>query len=68
MIRQFDEHTQWPDLIRVAHAGLEKDVLLRELSCSSSTVLRWMAGQTRPGPAARSAIKQKLVALLDGRQ
>ena len=64
-IERLNEHTDWAVLIQIAQANLEKDDILRELSCAWSTVTRWAAGHTRPGPAARTAIKQKLLTLAE---
>lgn len=49
-------------------AGLGKDELLRELSCSWSTVTRWAAGQVRPAPFTRRLTKHKLVEMLKGKR
>lgn len=55
----------WKDIIQVARAaGLDKETLCLELSCAWSTILRWEAGQTVPGPFARTGIKERLVGLL----
>lgn len=55
----------WAPIVKTAReAGLGKDTLCHELSCAWSTILRWEAGQTVPGPFARNAIKQRLVQLL----
>ena len=65
-IRGLDEHSQWALLVSKARqAGLEKDDLCRELSCAWSTVTRWMAGQTAPGPFAQTAIKEKLLGMIE---
>ena len=58
--------SSWATIVRTAReAGLDKDTLCRELSCAWSTILRWEAGQTVPGPFARTGIKARLVALLE---
>ena len=55
----------WAKIIGlVRQVGLTKQTLCRELSCAWSTILRWEAGQTVPGPFARKAIKDRLVELL----
>jgi DNA-binding transcriptional regulator YiaG len=57
--------TAWATVVKTAReAGLDKDTLCHELSCAWSTVLRWEAGQTVPGPFARKSIKARLVELL----
>lgn len=59
----------WQKIVRtVREAGLDRDVLCRELSCAWSTILRWDAGQTIPGPFARAGIKAKLIDLLEAQQ
>lgn len=59
------EIKHWPEIIRVARAaGIDKETLCRELSCAWSTVLRWEAGHTVPGPNARRGIKARLLELL----
>jgi hypothetical protein len=56
---------QWAPIISAARdAGLEKAALTKELSCSWSTILRWQAGDTLPGPFARHAIKAKLIEMI----
>src|SRR6266851_949814 len=56
---------QWSIIIAMAReTGLRKEILCRELSCSWSTILRWEAGDTSPGPFARRAIKAKLVEMI----
>jgi len=60
-----DEHREWAVLVgKAREAGLEKEDLCRELSCAWSTVTRWMAGQTAPGPFLRTSIKDKLLLML----
>ena len=55
----------WATIVKTAReAGLGKDTLCHELSCAWSTILRWEAGQTVPGPSARRAIKARLMRLL----
>ena len=59
------EIKHWPEIIRVARAaGIDKETLCRELSCAWSTVLRWEARHTVPGPNARRGIKARLLELL----
>lgn len=56
---------QWSIIVATAlEAGLRRETLCRELSCSWSTILRWKAGETSPGPFARGAIKAKLVEMI----
>src|SRR3954471_5458740 len=56
---------KWAQIIAAAReAGLQKDVLCEEFSCSWSTILRWESGRNAPGPFARKAIKEKLLQLL----
>ena len=56
----------WATIVTNAReAGLDKDTLCRELSCAWSTVLRWEAGQTVPGSFTRSAIKARLLQMLE---
>jgi hypothetical protein len=55
----------WKSIIQAARAaGLDKETLCLELSCAWSTILRWEAGQTVPGPFARTGIKERLLGLL----
>jgi hypothetical protein len=62
------EIKHWPEIIRVARAAdIGKETLCRELSCAWSTVLRWEAGHTVPGPNARRGIKARLMELLQAR-
>ena len=69
LLSELDEHADWALLVKKAHeAGLEKEDLCRELSCAWSTATRWMAGQTRPGPFARTAIKDKFVKMIEAQQ
>ncbi len=64
-INALDERMQWGEIVSKAYeAGLRKEQLCEELSCSWSTVTRWMAGQTAPGPFARAAIKAKLIEMV----
>lgn len=64
-IQGLDEHAHWALLVaRARQAGLAKEDICRELSCAWSTVTRWIAGRTSPGPAARTAIKAKLLRML----
>lgn len=66
-IQKLDEADagNWARIIAlVRQVGLEKEMLCRELYCAWSTILRWEAGQTVPGPFARKAIKERLLALL----
>jgi DNA-binding transcriptional regulator YiaG len=56
---------KWAQIIAAAReAGLGKDELCQEFSCSWSTILRWEAGRNVPGPFARRAIKEKLLQML----
>jgi hypothetical protein len=56
---------KWAQIIAAAReAGLGKDELCREFSCSWSTILRWEAGRNAPGLFARRAIKEKLLQML----
>lgn len=56
----------WAIIVSQAReAGLSKEQLCKELSCAWSTVLRWEAGYTAPGPFAREAIKDRLLNMLD---
>ncbi len=65
-IRGLNEHSKWALLVSKAReAGLEKHDLCRELSCAWSTVTRWMSGQTAPGPFAQTAIKEKLLGMIE---
>ena len=36
--------------------GVPKDQMIDELSCPSSTIARWAANETAPGPYGRKAI------------
>src|SRR5262249_34741678 len=66
-IQKMDESDPavWGRIIHlVRQVGRTRETLGRELSCAWSTVLRWDAGQTVPGPFARKAIKERLVELL----
>lgn len=66
-IQKLDESDagNWARIILlVRQVGLKRETLCRELSCAWSTILRWEAGQTVPGPFARKAIKERLLALL----
>ena len=66
-IQKMDESDPavWARIIHLARqVGLTRETLCRELSCAWSTVLRWDAGQTVPGPFARKAIKERLLELL----
>lgn len=68
-IRGLDEHGEWALLVgKAREAGLEKEDLCRELSCAWSTVTRWVAGQTAPGPFARAGIKEKLLDMIGDMQ
>ena len=56
---------KWKQIIAAAReAGLTKDELCREFSCSWSTILRWEAGRNAPGPFARKAMKGRLLEML----
>src|SRR6185436_448039 len=69
-IQKMDESdpATWARIIHLAReVGLTRETLCRELSCAWSTVLRWDAGQTVPGPFARKAIKERLLELLTAR-
>lgn len=67
LIRKLDEQAHWALIVGQAReAGLQKEELCWELSCSWSTITRWMAGQTMPGPVARRRIKDKLIEMLEG--
>jgi ribosome-binding protein aMBF1 (putative translation factor) len=66
-IRNADEMqpAEWSRIVvNAREAGLKKRDLCRELSCSWSTILRWEAGDTLPGPFARRAIKAKLLEMI----
>jgi hypothetical protein len=66
-IQKMDESDPavWARIIHlVRQVGLTRETMCRELSCAWSTVLRWGAGQTVPGPFARKAIKERLLELL----
>jgi DNA-binding transcriptional regulator YiaG len=55
----------WKEIVALSRrAGLRKDQLCGELSCAWSTVLRWEAGTSVPGPNARFGIKLRLLAML----
>lgn len=65
-IKSLDEETQWALLVsKACEAGLGKEDLCEELSCSWSTITRWRAGHTAPGPFMRQAVKAKLVEMLE---
>ena len=56
----------WALIVEKAReAGLGKEQLCKELSCAWSTVLRWGAGETAPGPFAREAIKARFLSMLN---
>ena len=66
-IQRMDESDPavWVRIINlVRQVGLTRETLCRELSCAWSTILRWDAGQTVPGPFARKAMKERLLELL----
>jgi hypothetical protein len=66
LIQGLDETNQWVLIVTKAlEAGLRKRELCRELSCSWSTILRWKAGDTAPGPFARRKIKETLLRLIE---
>ena len=66
LIRRLDEQAHWALIVgKAREAGLQKEELCCELSCSWSTITRWMAGQTMPGPFARRRIKDKLIEMLE---
>lgn len=57
--------SKWGQIIAAAReAGLTKEELCHEFSCSWSTILRWEAGRNAPGPFARKAMKEKLLEML----
>jgi ribosome-binding protein aMBF1 (putative translation factor) len=67
LIVSFDEAdaSKWAQIIAAAReAGLTKEALCHEFSCSWSTILRWEAGRNAPGPFARRAMKEKLLEML----
>ena len=65
LISKLDETAEWPRIIHEAReAGLTKEILVNELSCAWSTILRWQAGHTAPGPFARQAIKARVLELI----
>lgn len=67
-IKSLDEATQWALIIvKACEAGLGKEELCLELACSWSTITRWRAGHTAPGPFMRQAVKAKLVEMLERR-
>ncbi len=69
LIRELDEREHWALIVTKAkEAGLRKEDLCLELSCSWSTITRWAAGQTAPGPFGRRNVKAKLIEMLGSYQ
>jgi hypothetical protein len=65
LIQSLDETNQWALITgKALEAGLKKEELCRELSCAWSTILRWKAGDSSPGPFSRRAIKATLLRMI----
>lgn len=65
LIKSLDDERDWARIVNKAReAGLEKEALRAELPFSWSTITRWMAGHTVPGPFVRQTVKERLVQML----
>ena len=66
VINSLDDERYWDRVVNHARdAGLDKEALRTELPFSWSTITRWMAGQTVPGPFVRQGVKAKLIQMLE---
>ena len=66
-MESLDAAQDWAAIVTSARsAGLPKETFLLQFSCAWSTVTRWMAGQSMPGPFARDTAKARLVELVAG--
>lgn len=60
------DEKNWALIITQAlDAGLSREQLCKEFSCSRQTMLRWRTGQTAPGLSAREAMRNRILRMLN---
>ena len=68
-LRDLDEKDRknWAHIVNtLREAGIQREQLMKELGCALSTIIRWEAGDTAPGPFAREALKTRFLTILAG--
>lgn len=66
-LRNLDEKDvrNWAHIVNtLKEAGIQREQLVKALGCALSTIIRWEAGDTAPGPFAREALKERFLSIL----